>query len=557
MQQTIRSGILGISLVISFIQASIAQSFTSSTLPIVIINTNGQEIKDDPKIVADMGIIANGTGTGNKITDPWNQYNGKIAIEVRGSSSQMYPKKSYGFETRESANTSTDRKVSLLGMPEESDWVLYAPYSDKTLMRDVIAYRLAQKMGWYASRYRYCEVVINGDYKGVYILLEKVKRDANRVNVSKLKSTDNTGDDVTGGYILKIDKTTGTWTGGFDSNYPPYLPNGQNRGQKTSFLYVYPELHTPARDDDMTAAQEQYIRTFMNTFETNLRSNDFADVSKGYRKYINPASFVDYFILTESVFNVDGYRLSTYMYKDKDSKGGRLTIGPAWDYNISQGNADYYDGNRTDRWMYQMNYSFPSDSKLVPFWWERLLDDQVYKNDAKCRWLTLRKDVLHTDSVMHFIDSVATALSEPQARNYQRWPILSQYVWPNAKVTGSYKGEVDYLKEWWTARLAWLDSNMPGVCDVLASEDPSQRTKATFYPSPFTNTLQLRLEDQPASTPVTAETYDLLGRKLITHTFIWRNIPEDLPVQALQPGVYMIRLTANGKLLGTHKVIRR
>ncbi len=504
-----------------------------------------------------MGIIDNGAGKANQLTDTWNNYSGKIGIEIRGSSSQSYPKKSYGFETRESADVTKNRNTSLLGMPAENDWILYAPYSDKSMMRDIIAYRLAQRMGWYASRFRYCELVLNGNYQGVYILLEKIKRSENRVNISKLKSTDNTGDDVTGGYILKIDKTTGTQGGGFASNYPPNLPAGSAKGQMINFFYEYTKRHNPAKADDITSAQEQYIRGFVNDFETNLKSSDFADVSKGYRKYINTASFVDYFILTETVYNVDGYRLSTYMYKDKDSKGGRLTIGPAWDYNISQGNADYYDGSRTDRWVYRANYSFPDDYWLVPFWWERLLDDQVYKNDTKCRWLTLRKGVLHTDSLMNFIDSVKTMLEEPQRRNYQRWPILNQYVWPNAKIPGSYQGEVDYLKEWLTARLTWLDANAPGVCDVLAAEDPFKNTRTILYPNPFGEELYLRLANLPTGFPVIAETYDLLGRKMGNHAFIWNNTPESIPVQFLQPGMYMVKLFARGQLLGTHKIVHQ
>lgn len=535
---------------------ALAQTFTSSTLPVVIINTNGQEIPDEPKIIADMGIIDNGTGKINRVTDSWNHYNGKVGIELRGSSSQSYPKKSYGLETRETASPSVDRKVSLLGMPEESDWVLYAPYSEKTLIRDVFAYRLSRRMGWYAPRYRYCEVVVNGEYRGVYILLEKIKRDPNRVNISKLKNTDNTGDDVTGGYLLKVDKNTGSDGGGFVSKYQPNFPPGAGQWQTIPILYEYPQRHSPARADDITPAQEQYIQTFINNFETTLKSTDFANVTQGYRKYINTASFVDHFLLTEALFNVDGYRVSTFMYKDKDSKGGRLTMGPVWDFNISQGNADYYDGNRTDRWMYQMNYSFSEDYSLVPFWWERLLEDPVYKNDVKCRWLNLRKDVLHTDSVMHFIDSMATALNEYQVRNFQRWPILNEYVWPNAQVTGSYADEINYYKQWMAERLAWMDANVPGTCDVLASEDRFQITRVVLYPNPFAGKLELRLENLPRGVPVTVEAYDLLGRRLGTHTFTWRTAPEALPLDTLQPGVYLIKLQAQGKHLGTYKVIR-
>ena len=181
--------------------------FTSSNLPIVIINTNGQDITSDEKITADMGIIFNGGGVRNYLTNPYNNYNGKIGIEIRGSSSQSFPKKQYAVETRDSLGEDLD--VSLLGFPEESDWILFAPYNDKSLMRDVLIYKLASDMGRYASRSKYCEVVLNNEYVGVYVLLEKVKRDNDRVNIKKLEPTDITGDAITGGYIIKIDKTDG------------------------------------------------------------------------------------------------------------------------------------------------------------------------------------------------------------------------------------------------------------------------------------------------------------------------------------------------------------
>ncbi len=540
-----------------YFQYAVAQQLTTTTLPIVILNTNGQTIVDDPKIIADMGIIDNGPGQLNKPTDAWNNYNGKIGIEIRGSSSQMYPKKSYGFETRETADPDNDLKVSLLGMPSESDWILYAPYSDKSMIRDVFTYHLSRSMGWYAPRFRYCELILNGDYQGVYVLLEKIKRDGNRVNVTKLKPSDNTGDNVTGGYILKIDKTTGTVGGGFDSQYQPNIPAGKNKGQKITFLYEYPQQRTPAKSDDITPAQQQYIQTFINTFETSLKNSNFADATDGYRKYINTASFIDYFLLTETVFNVDGYRLSTFLYKDKDSKGGKLTMGPVWDYNISQGNADYYDGSRTDRWVYRMNYSFSDDYWLVPFWWERLLEDPLYRNDAKCRWNTLRQGVLKTESVTHFIDSLATMLQDAQARNYQRWPILNQYVWPNAKITGSYKGEIDYYKQWITDRLTWLDANMAGVCEVLASEKEVKTIRSALYPNPFTGEVSLRMENMPRNASLTTETYDLLGQKVNTHAFVWKNTSEVLPLQSLPPGIYLVKVIYKGQLLQTLKVIRQ
>ena len=157
---------------------------------------------DDPRIVCDMGIIYNGVGVMNAITDPHNEYNGKISIEYRGSTSQsMFPKKPYALETQ--LANGDNNNVSILGLPKENDWILYSPYTDKTLMRNVLTFDIGRKMGWYTSRTRYCELVVNGDYRGVYVFMEKLKRDNDRIDIAKLDADDLAGDSLTGGLYCK------------------------------------------------------------------------------------------------------------------------------------------------------------------------------------------------------------------------------------------------------------------------------------------------------------------------------------------------------------------
>lgn len=187
--------------VLNFYFANAQVQFDSTNLPIILIDTQGNEIIDEPKIQARMKIIFNNDGKTNRISDSANIYNDYIGIEIRGSSSQMFPKKAYSIETRDSSGEDND--VSLLGFPEESDWVLYAPYSDKTLLRNVLAYKFANNLGRYASHTKFCEVFLNGDYIGVYVFMEKIKRDKNRVDIKKLEPEDNSGDALTGGYLLQ------------------------------------------------------------------------------------------------------------------------------------------------------------------------------------------------------------------------------------------------------------------------------------------------------------------------------------------------------------------
>ena len=150
-----------------------AQTLTNSNLPIIIINTeNGVPIVDDPRVIAHMGVIDNGFGNTNNINDPFTNYDGRIEIEIRGSTSQQYPKKGYGFETQDALGNNL--QAALLGMPPENDWILNGPYPDKTMIRNVLTYDLARKMGHYASNTRYCELIVNNDYRGIYILMERI-----------------------------------------------------------------------------------------------------------------------------------------------------------------------------------------------------------------------------------------------------------------------------------------------------------------------------------------------------------------------------------------------
>jgi hypothetical protein len=427
-------------------------AFSESNLPIVVINTLGQTIVDDPKIICNMGIIDNGIGNRNHLVDAMNGYNGKIAIEVRGSSSQMFPKKTFGFETRTTLNTLLDTNVSLVGMPLEHDWVLSASYTDKSLMRNFLSYQLGNEMGHWAPHCKYVDVVMNGQYWGVYILMEKIKRDNNRVDISRLSPTEVAYPEISGGYILKIDKTTGTdghrW-------YSPYPPINHPNGQQIGYEVEYPDV------DSLSLPQIAYIKSYVDSFESALSGPNYMDSALGYSKFIGNRSFIDYFFIEEVSKNVDGYRLSQYLYKDKEKT---LKCGPLWDFDIAYGNANYCSGYDTTGWAWQ--FPCTTDSWQVPFWWPRLLSDSNYTNQTKCRWLDYRQNILSNQHINFIIDSVASLLSESQAWNFQKWPILGIYIWPNvAPYPTTYAGEVSNLKKFLATRLAWLDANMPGNCD--------------------------------------------------------------------------------------------
>lgn len=513
-------------------------TFTDSDLPIVVINTGTQTIVDNVKITANFGIIYNGPGNRNYMTNPLNHYSGKIGIELRGSTSQQYPKKSYGLETRDVLGNNLD--TALLGMPSENDWILYGAYPDKTLMRNEITYDLFRRMGHYDARYRFVELVINGQYKGVYSLMEKLKRNKNRINIAKLTIADTTGDQLTGGYVIKIDKPTGTSGVSWNSPY----------NTKVKYLYHDPE------DTELTTSQKNYIKNYVINFENISNGAGFANPVSGYPSVIDVNSFIDFMIMQELGRTVDGYRSSSFLYKDKDSKGGLLKAGPMWDFNLSYGNADYCDAYDTTGYQYNFNLTCGSTfTSNVPFYWTKFLQDSNYCNKLQCRWRNLRNTILHDDSIKKRIDDVAVVLNESQARNFVQWPILGVYVNWNYFIGNTYQEEVDYLKAWFRGRSKWLDLNWPGKCyDVGISELTPNPISWQAYPNPASDFFFLKVQEPFMLHNAVFSLRDALGREFIRNENISEN--ELIILRGNLPeGLYHYRLSQNGKTLLKGKVV--
>lgn len=533
-------------------------SFTDSDLPILVLDTRGQTIPDEPKIGCRFRMIAHAGGQRNFLTDAATDYDGWAGVEVRGSSSQsMAPKLGYGLELWADSVGTAKVDSALGGMPAEHDWVLSASYADKTLLRNYLSYHLARQLGAWAARVVPCELVLNGDYQGVYLLIEKVKRGASRVPVGKMTPADTTGDRLKGGYIVKIDKPTGGGGGGWTSNF---LPFGATQGQTIQFLYDYP------KDADIAPAQAHYIQACVDSFERALQNPNFRDPRSGYAHYADPATFVDYYLLNEASRNVDGYRISTYLHKDRPSRGdGRLRAGPAWDYDIAWHNADYCNGDRVTGWAWQFNSVCGTDNSLVPFWWGRLVQDSSFAQGIKCRWQQLRQpgQPFATATLNHWLDSMAVVLDESQQRNFRAWPILGQYVWPNPQpIATTYAGEIANLKNWLAARLTWLDRQLPGSCRPLglpvAGATLSDAEAATLWPNPADRG-QVPCLTFALARPATLwlEVIDASGRRVAASAPVTQAagvrtlpVPADLPA-----GLYAAKLCAAEGVLVTRRFV--
>ena len=439
----------------------------------------------------------------SSINGPYDAYDGSIGIEFRGSSSlALFPKKGYAIETRDEVGENLN--ISILGMPKENDWVLHGPYSDKSLIRNALAYSIAGDIMPYAPRIRFCELMINQEYLGIYLLTEKIKRDKERVAVSKLNPDEIEGQDLTGGYILKFDKWDGENIGAFPSQYPADL----NGNGSTFFQYHYP------KPDEIVAEQQNYIQGFIKKLENAIMASNYADPELGYRQYLDTRSFIDLIFVNEISKNVDGYRLSTYMYKDKDSINPKLQMGPVWDFNLAFGNADYCtQGNPEGLVFLDFNDVCSRDNWIVHFWWERLWNDPAFKIELGNRWVELRETVLSTDYLVAKIDSFENLLQESQVRNFTKWPILGQYIWPNYKVFNTFGAEINGVRTFIKQRMPWLDIQFVGLASSNENLLPEQ--DLLLFPNPSQNQISIQFNKRE-QIPEDIKIYDASGNMVLT-----------------------------------------
>jgi hypothetical protein len=528
------------------------QAFNSN-LPLIVLRSSTGEIAPAEKSLGALNVV-DGTsgeaGSQNRTSLARSpSFKALTVVNVRGHSSLRYPKHSYNIKLVNEALE--PEKAGLLGMPKESDWVLYGPYPDKTLMRDVLAYELSNQMGHWAPRSRFVEVFVseNGtklgmeDYAGVYVFEEKITRDKNRVNIAKLDPSTTHEPDISGGYIFKKDHTSSserktfgvegppqaasntnrsgypTPPGGFPANAAGFFPSYTSKTttnrttrpaparaprkpkadpnrvrtnyvaaaapqnaklredtifrddegfrtqlQRNQFYYFDPE------PDEITGVQRAWLKDYISRLESALYGPNFREPSGGYQAFIDRDSFIDYHLLVEVTKNVDGFRFSTFYYKDR---GRPLQMGPLWDWNLSLGNADGKQGYMPDHWLW------PQLDDQQYSWFRRLFEDPDFAQRYVDRWAQLRTNVFATSNLLARIETMAQLLDEAQERNFAKWEILGRDVNPNYFVGNSYDEEVDWMKNWISNRLSWIEAQFLAAPAVTGS---SSVTLATTEP---------------------------------------------------------------------------
>ena len=438
------------------------QWITSSNLPIIIITTdlipgtnNHYSIQDEPTVPATMKILYVNDSTVNYLSNQndsaFLNYDGRIGIELRGSTSQGHSKKPYGFETRMDDDV-TNRNVSLLGMPAENDWVLNPMNDEPSFVRDCLSYGLAAAMGNYAPRTHYCEVIVNGDYRGLYFLTEKIKIDSKRLDIVSMDSTDNSFPAVSGGFIIKADKLTG-------GDVPAWSTPAYDYWEDVDYIY-----HNP-KPEEITTAQGIYIQQYFDSISQAVSANN-EDAGTGFPALLDIPSFIDYMIMGEMSSNVDIYQKSTFFHKDRC---GKLRAGPVWDFNLAYG-YDFGSVGRSGHDVLQFNNGDNTGS----YFWHQLYDNEQYRCYLFDRWksLTAEGGPLNLYHLYDLIDSLSGIISEAMPRERSRWGR-----------TYDYSNHIATMKTLLANRYAWLNNEFSQVLNCPDRADmPLVISKINYHP---------------------------------------------------------------------------
>ena len=502
---------------------SLAQTYD---LPILFVDTKGKCLDKNvtEKIPATMRVL---DGKTNSVADSAKGTLYDIGIKVRGQSSALFPKPGYGVEVRDEKGEGLD--VSLFGLPPADDWVFHGPYVDKSMMRNALAHWLFRQAGHYSPRTKHFDLYINGVYRGVYVLIEKIKRGKYRVNVSKLKETDVSGEDVTGGYIWAFDKT-GTNTGGAGSG--PIEKEGFNTSDGLNVILHYP------KKENIQKQQEDYLKKYLNDLEGLFKNGKNG---QGYENYVDMTSALDYVLHEEVTNNADSYWCSFFLHKPKDKTDkngvkteGKVTLGPAWDFNLAMSNGSQpengggnngggmwgggfgggfggggngFGSSGTSGWQIENSQKSGNggmwgmgSSLKAPNWLLGMWKDSHYQSELKKRWAELRSGVWHTKTLDLYLDSMKTYLKNAADRNFKRWPNLGKSSGQNdadpqpmkycnsssgggfGMPMGGYNattwdGEFEHLRKKMKERMQWMDEQLgfkePASPIAMAPVDPS------------------------------------------------------------------------------------
>lgn len=422
-----------------------------SHLPLVKIDTYGTEIPgkiiyDRDYNIAGYTMAADGTPTVSAaldVIDNESVHNhlsdtatmqGNVLIRIRGHSSRTFDKPNYLIRFTNPDGTNAPKEF--LGMDAHHEWTLHGPFLDKSLIRNYMWYNIAGEIMEYSPNVRYCEVVLNGEYQGVYLATETITsgKEASRLNLEVSKK-----DNSFTGYVLRLD-----WGDGNAENMLYPFTNYTLRA-KTQHELIYPGKK------NATPELREAIKDEFSLFEKTLYSYDFNNKDFGYKKYIDVDSFVDYFLINELTANYDAGSLSTYIYKDIDGKY-KMCV---WDFNSA---CDFYQES-----------AMPTDQFRLPhvLWYKMLFMDSDFTHRVVERYRELRKTYFSEEYLFGFIDETVEYLGDAVPRNYWKWGYSfndeHDLLHPGHRNVRSYEESVSQIKDFISKRLEFMDENIESV----------------------------------------------------------------------------------------------
>ncbi len=424
----------------------------SSHLPLVLIDTGGAAISRETQLPVTVTVIDQPGGY-NHTTDAPALTNAAL-INIRGKTSAEFPKKQFRINFIKKLTSDNHVNRAVMGMPADTDWVLNGPYLDKSLMRNYLMYNLAGEIMAWAPHAKFCEVFINGNYEGLYVMTEAVTVGGNRVNVTTKK-----GAKGAVGYLLQRDMYV--YIKSHIKTYSDYL------GKTTYDLGIeFPQA------DDLTEENVLYILNDVNAFEEKLYALQDGDKSRAYVDEIDMNSFVDYFIFNEFTMNRDAGAFSTFCYRDPR---GKLTMGPVWDFNNCLDN--HIDPTAYDTF-------FMSGAN----WFNVLVLDHTFVNTVVYRYRELRKTVLSEERLLTMIDDIAAYLGPAAQRNFTRWDRVLQKDLLTPAADGadrnvhSFEEAVAQLKNEIILKGRYMDENLESYLRGLSATPTPKPTSTPTAP---------------------------------------------------------------------------
>jgi len=413
------------------------QSFTSH-LPIVLIHTFESGRLDpygEEHVPAALQVLQPTSGISRIIGRA--ALDARIGIHVRGATSRNFPKKQYALELRDDGDD-TDSEQRMLGLPSGSDWVLSDPVVyDRSLIRNALAFELSNRIGRYAPRTRFAEVFMVDDggdvraasFLGFFTLIEKIGRDPERVNVSRLPVSAVRQPAMSGGFIVRIDKGA-----------PDFTAAGR------WLQFVYPDAEDMSRPE--RKPQLDFITAFIDGFGQAASAANFKHPSTGqhYSEFIDVDAWIDHNILNALAKNVDGLRFSAYFHKERD---GRLAAGPVWDFDRSLGTP--YDPRTAEP--EEWSPGFNATNYFNEGWWRLLFRDPDFSSRYRTRFKTLLDREFSPDNLDRIVDGLASQVGDAADRNFRRWA-------QSPPLDNSYAAEIALLKDFLRRRVAWIKTQL-------------------------------------------------------------------------------------------------